>query len=72
MLIVYPQTKIYFSKWEDISFNSDQVKKHGQTVIGGLATAVASINDLTNGLEKLSEIHAFNLKVDPANFRVNY
>lgn len=72
MLVVYPQTKIYFSKWEDISFCSSQVKNHGKIVMGGLSTAVANINDLTNGLAKLSEIHAFDLKVDPANFKVNY
>lgn len=71
MLVVYPQTKIYFSKWEDLSFGSCEVKNHGKIVMGGLITAVANINDLTNGLAKLSEIHAFNLKVDPVNFRVN-
>lgn len=72
MLVVYPQTKIYFSKWDDVSFYSSQVKNHGKTVMGGLTTAVDNINDLKNGLAKLSEIHAFDLKVDPVNFRVNY
>ncbi|CAG04481.1 unnamed protein product [Tetraodon nigroviridis] len=70
MLLVYPQTKIYFSKWGDISFGSSQVKNHGKIVMGGIATAVANIDDLTSGLQKLSEVHAFDLKVDPANFKI--
>lgn len=70
MLLVYPQTKIYFSKWGDVSFGSSQVKNHGKIVMGGIATAVANIDDLTSGLQKLSEVHAFDLKVDPANFKV--
>lgn len=72
MLVVYPQTKTYFSKWADLSFGSSHVKTHGKTVMGGLATAVASIDDLTSGLQNLSRIHAFDLKVDPANFKVNH
>lgn len=72
MLIVYPQTKIYFSEWTDVRPGSGPVKAHGKKVMGGIATAVANINDLICGLQKLSERHAFALKVDPANFRVNY
>lgn len=72
MLLAYPQTKIYFNKWDDVSFSSSQVKNHGKTVMGGVATAVANIDDLTNGLKNLSKFHAIDLKVDPANFKVNY
>ncbi|XP_078477829.1 LOW QUALITY PROTEIN: hemoglobin subunit alpha-1-like [Lampetra planeri] len=70
MLIVYPQTKTYFSHWPDLSFGSAPVKKHGKTVMGGVALAVSKIDDLTNGLLELSEKHAFQLRVDPANFRL--
>lgn len=72
VLLVYPQTKIYFGKWDDLSFSSSQVKNHGKTVMGGVATAVANIDDLTNGLKNLSKFHANDLKVDPTNFKVNY
>lgn len=71
MLLVYPQTKTYFSKWGDLSLGSSQVKNHGKVVLGGIATAVANIDNLTSGLQKLSEVHAFDLRVDPANFKVN-
>nr|XP_020466134.1 hemoglobin embryonic subunit alpha-like [Monopterus albus] len=70
MLVVYPQTKTYFSHWKDLSPGSAQVKKHGKTIMTGIATAVAKIDDLTAGLLSLSELHAFTLRVDPANFKI--
>lgn len=71
MLVVYPQTKIYFSEWDDVRFGSGQVNEHGKKVLGGISTAVATIDDLTCGLQKLSERHAYDLKVDPTNFKVD-
>ena len=70
MLIVYPQTKTYFAHWKDLSPGSAPVKKHGITVMSGVADAVTKIDDLTAGLLDLSELHAFTLRVDPANFKV--
>ncbi|XP_068434091.1 hemoglobin subunit alpha-1 [Clinocottus analis] len=70
MLVVYPQTKTYFSHWKDLSPGSEQVKKHGRTVMGGVAEAVGKIDDLNAGLLNLSELHAFTLRVDPANFKI--
>ncbi|KAI5618276.1 hemoglobin, alpha embryonic 1 [Silurus asotus] len=70
MLTVYPQTKTYFSHWKDLSYGSAQVRKHGKTVLGGVGEAVSKIDDLTNGLLSLSELHAFQLRVDPANFKI--
>uniref|UniRef100_A0A3B3V378 Hemoglobin embryonic subunit alpha-like n=1 Tax=Poecilia latipinna TaxID=48699 RepID=A0A3B3V378_9TELE len=70
MLSVYPQTKTYFSHWKDMSPGSAPVKKHGATVMAGVADAVAKIDDLTAGLLNLSELHAFKLRVDPANFKI--
>ncbi len=69
--MVYPQTKTYFSHWKDLSPGSAPVRKHGQTVMGGVAEAVSKIDDLTAGLLNLSELHAFTLRVDPANFKVS-
>ncbi|KAJ0057835.1 hypothetical protein NL108_002958 [Boleophthalmus pectinirostris] len=66
----YPQTKTYFSHWKDLSPKSPQVRKHGKTVMGGVADAISKIDDLTNGLVTLSELHAFTLRVDPSNFRL--
>ncbi|CAK6971187.1 hemoglobin embryonic subunit alpha-like [Scomber scombrus] len=70
MLVVYPQTKTYFSHWKDLSPGSAPVKKHGKTVMGGVADAVTKIDDLKAGLLNLSELHAFTLRVDPANFKI--
>ncbi|XP_060946030.1 hemoglobin embryonic subunit alpha-like [Limanda limanda] len=70
MLIVYPQTKTYFSHWKDLSPGSAQVLKHGKTVMGGVEYAVTQLDDLKAGLLSLSELHAFTLRVDPANFKI--
>ena len=70
MLIVYPQTKTYFSHWKDLGPESPSVRKHGITVMGGVADAVGKLDNLTAGLLNLSELHAFTLRVDPANFKV--
>ena len=70
MVTVYPQTKTYFAHWKDLSPTSAPVRKHGVTVMGGVAEAVSKIDDLKGGLLNLSELHAFTLRVDPANFKV--
>ncbi|XP_040922929.1 hemoglobin, alpha embryonic 5 [Toxotes jaculatrix] len=70
MLSVYPQTKTYFSHWPDMSPGSAPVKAHGKKVMSGVSQAVAKIDDLTNGLLELSEKHAFQMRVDPANFKI--
>lgn len=70
MLAVYPQTKTYFAHWKDQTPTSPSAKKHGITVMGGVADAMTKLDDLTSGLLNLSELHAFTLRVDPANFKV--
>ncbi|XP_039979602.1 hemoglobin subunit alpha-A-like [Xiphias gladius] len=69
MLNVYPQTKTYFSHWADLSPESSNVKKHGGTIMAAIGEAVGKIDDLTSAFSSLSELHAFKLRVDPANFR---
>ncbi|TDH03067.1 hypothetical protein EPR50_G00159260 [Perca flavescens] len=70
MLAVYPQTKTYFAHWKDLSPSSPSARKHGITVMKGVADAVSKIDDLKGGLLGLSELHAFTLRVDPANFKI--
>lgn len=72
MLVAYPQTKTYFSHWGDLSPQSAKVKKHGATIMASLGKAVKGIDDLTGTLAALSELHAFKLRVDPANFKVHF
>ncbi|XP_063071093.1 hemoglobin subunit alpha-2-like [Engraulis encrasicolus] len=69
-LFVYPQTKTYFSHWKDLSPGSAPVRKHGMTVMTGYLDAVEKIDDLVGGLLSLSELHAFTLRIDPANFKI--
>lgn len=71
MLVVYPQTKTYFSHWKDLSPGSAPVRKHGKIIMKAVGDAVGKMDDLTGGLNTLSELHAFQLRVDPANFKVN-
>ncbi|MCM8651550.1 hemoglobin subunit alpha-like [Carassius auratus] len=70
MLTVYPQTKTYFSHWSDLSPGSGPVKKHGKTIMGAVGDAVSKIDDLVGALSSLSELHAFKLRIDPANFKI--
>ncbi|XP_030591141.1 hemoglobin embryonic subunit alpha-like [Archocentrus centrarchus] len=70
MLTVYPQTKTYFSHWKDLSPGSAPVRKHGGVVMAAVTDAVSKMDDLVGGLLCLSELHAFTLRVDPANFKV--
>lgn len=70
MLVVYPQTKTYFAHWKDQSPTSLSAKKHGITVMNGVGDAISKLDDLRGGLLNLSELHAFTLRVDPANFKV--
>ncbi|XP_077415060.1 hemoglobin embryonic subunit alpha-like [Vanacampus margaritifer] len=70
LLVVYPQTKTYFSHWKDLSPGSAPVRKHGKAIMSGVGEAVNRLADLKGGLMSLSELHAFTLRVDPANFKI--
>ncbi|KAM9493117.1 hemoglobin subunit alpha-like [Clarias gariepinus] len=70
LLEVYPQTKTYFSHWSDLHPGSPQVKKHGAVIARKIGEAVAHIDDLCGSLAALSELHAFKLRIDPANFKL--
>ncbi|XP_077383285.1 hemoglobin embryonic subunit alpha-like [Festucalex cinctus] len=70
LLVVYPQTKTYFSHWKDLSPGSVPVRKHGKAIMSGVGDAVGKLADLRGGLLTLSELHAYTLRVDPANFKI--
>ncbi|KAG9280087.1 hemoglobin cathodic subunit alpha [Astyanax mexicanus] len=70
MLVVYPQTKTYFSHWSDLSPDSDEAKKHGKNVMGAITGAVENMDDLVGELSGLSELHAFKLRMDPVNYKI--
>ncbi|XP_068610839.1 hemoglobin, alpha embryonic 5 [Brachionichthys hirsutus] len=68
LLAVYSPTRAYFKHWQDLSYGSEPIRIHSRKIMNGIALAVNNINDLKAGLADLSQYHAFNLKVDPANF----
>nr|ABY21327.1 alpha-globin 4 [Oncorhynchus masou formosanus] len=70
MLTAYPQTKTYFSQWADLSPGSVPVKKHGGIIMGAIGKAVGLMDDLVGGMNALSDLHAFTLRVDPGNFKI--
>ncbi|XP_049601609.1 hemoglobin subunit alpha-1 [Syngnathus scovelli] len=70
LLVVYPQTKTYFAHWKDLSPGSEPVRTHGKAIMNGVGSAVSMLDDLKGGLLSLSELHAFTLRVDPANFKI--
>ncbi|XP_071776774.1 hemoglobin subunit alpha-A-like [Centroberyx gerrardi] len=69
-LVVYPQTKTYFSHWVDVSPGSRPVAKHGSVIMQAVGDAVGKMDDLVAGMSDLSDLHAFKLRVDPANFKM--
>uniref|UniRef100_A0A8C7HGJ7 Hemoglobin subunit alpha-4-like n=1 Tax=Oncorhynchus kisutch TaxID=8019 RepID=A0A8C7HGJ7_ONCKI len=70
MLVVYPQTKAYFSHWASVAPGSPPVKKHGITIMNQIDECVSNLDDLFGFLTKLSELHATKLRVDPTNFKI--
>nr|ALS05333.1 hemoglobin alpha D subunit [Oxyura australis]ALS05334.1 hemoglobin alpha D subunit [Oxyura maccoa] len=69
MFITYPQTKTYFPHF-DLNPGSEQIRGHGKKVAAALGNAVKSLDNLSQALSELSNLHAYNLRVDPANFKL--
>ncbi|XP_044603209.1 hemoglobin subunit zeta [Equus asinus] len=64
----YPQTKTYFPHF-DLHEGSPQLRAHGSKVAAAVGDAVKSIDNVAGALAKLSELHAYILRVDPVNFK---
>ncbi|CAN2390969.1 oxygen carrier activity [Pristimantis euphronides] len=69
MFLSFPQTKTYFPHF-DLSHGSSDLKSHGGKVLAGLGNAASHLDDLHGNLGSLSDLHAYNLRVDPGNFRL--
>ncbi|XP_055991294.1 hemoglobin subunit zeta [Sorex fumeus] len=65
----YPQTKTYFPHF-DLHAGSAQLRAHGSKVVAAVGDAVKSIDNIPSALAKLSELHAYVLRVDPVNFKL--
>lgn len=70
MFLAYPQTKTYFPHF-DLHPGSEQVRGHGKKVAAALGNAVKSLDNLSQALSELSNLHAYNLRVDPVNFKAS-
>ncbi|XP_039588349.1 hemoglobin subunit alpha-D [Passer montanus] len=64
----YPPTKTYFPHF-DLSQGSDQIRGHGKKVVAALSNAIKNLDNLSQALSELSNLHAYNLRVDPVNFK---
>nr|AFI56243.1 hemoglobin subunit alpha-D [Bubo bubo bubo] len=69
LFITYPQTKTYFPHF-DLTRGSEQVRSHGKKVANALTNAVKNLDNLSQALSELSDLHAYNLRVDPVNFKL--
>ncbi|NXS59663.1 HBA2 protein, partial [Brachypteracias leptosomus] len=67
MFTSHPQTKTYFPHF-DVSHGSEQVRSHGKKVVSALGNAVKNLDNLSQALSELSNLHAYNLRVDPPCF----
>ncbi|NXX39055.1 HBPI protein, partial [Tricholaema leucomelas] len=65
----YPPTKTYFPHF-DLSQGSAQLRSHGSKVMNAIGEAVKHVDDIRGALAKLSELHAYILRVDPVNFKL--
>ncbi|KAL1780022.1 hemoglobin subunit zeta [Sigmodon hispidus] len=65
----FPQTKTYFPHF-DLHHGSQQLRAHGAKILAAVGDAVKNIDNLSKALTKLSELHAYILRVDPVNFKL--
>uniref|UniRef100_A0ABK0LV57 Hemoglobin subunit beta n=1 Tax=Rattus norvegicus TaxID=10116 RepID=A0ABK0LV57_RAT len=75
LLVVYPWTQRYFSKFGDLSsasaiMGNPQVKAHGKKVINAFNDGLKHLDNLKGTFAHLSELHCDKLHVDPENFRL--
>ncbi|XP_005391731.1 PREDICTED: hemoglobin subunit zeta [Chinchilla lanigera] len=65
----YLQTKTYFPHF-DLHPGSPQLRAHGSKVVAALGDAVKNLDNMEVALTRLSELHAYILRVDPVNFKL--
>nr|XP_056722143.1 hemoglobin subunit alpha-D-like [Euleptes europaea] len=69
MFVVYPTSKTYFPHF-DLSPGSANIRGHGKKVMKALEDALNNLDHIHENLAELSNLHAYNLRVDPVNFRL--
>lgn len=71
MFVTFPGTKTYFSHL-DISPRSPHLLSHGQKIVLAIAEGAKDISQLTVTLAPLQTLHAYQLRIDPCNFKVPF
>ncbi|XP_060028695.1 hemoglobin subunit zeta-like [Erinaceus europaeus] len=69
LLTVFPQAKTYFPHF-DMNSRSAQLRAHGAKVMSAIGDAAKNIDNVSGALARLSEMHAYILRVDPVNFKL--
>ncbi|XP_022069804.1 hemoglobin subunit alpha-D-like [Acanthochromis polyacanthus] len=69
MFAAYPGSKTYFSH-VDISPGSPHLLSHGKKIVLAIAEAAKDISQLTVTLAPLQTFHAYQLRIDPTNFKL--
>nr|XP_004652164.1 hemoglobin subunit zeta [Jaculus jaculus] len=69
LFVTYPQAKTYFPHF-DLHQGSPQLRAHGTKIVAAVGDAVKNIDNMQGALTKLSELHAYILRVDPVNFKL--
>ncbi|XP_070811066.1 hemoglobin subunit alpha-D [Pituophis catenifer annectens] len=69
LLIVFPQSKTYFSHF-NLSPSSKDIVHQGEKIGKALDSALKHLDDIRGTLSQLSDLHAYNLRVDPVNFQL--
>lgn len=69
MFTTYPGSKTYFSHI-DLSPRSPHLLSHGRKIVLAIAEGAQNISQLAVSLEPLQTLHAYQLRIDPSNFKV--
>ncbi|XP_030255143.1 hemoglobin subunit alpha-D-like [Sparus aurata] len=69
MFATFPGTKTYFSHL-DISPRSAHLLSHGEKIVLAIAEGAQDIDQLAVSLAPLQTLHAYQLRIDPTNFKL--
>lgn len=69
MFTVFPGSKTYFSHL-DISPRSPHMLSHGKKIVLAIAEGAKDISQLMVTLAPLQTLHAYQLRIDPCNFKL--
>ncbi|KAJ6656019.1 hypothetical protein lerEdw1_004604 [Lerista edwardsae] len=70
MFHVYPTTKTYFPHF-NLGQGSGDVRTQGQKVLKALGNGLKHLDNLRGTFTDLADLHAYNLRVDPVNFKAS-